>query len=179
MRAAPAVDAALGSGRVERMVITTLHAGAGGVVSVWVAAHAQAMAGPLSVNLAWIAGLAGASLLGALGFWMARRALPAAPAWLCWDGAAWQLGDAGRSEWCHDGLLPLQRVVVSLDLGAWMLLQLLPTGGEPLRWRVVSARSAGAAWHGLRVALQAHAGDPARAGDGSADVDARDPGARR
>ena len=178
MRAAPAVDAALGSGRIERMLITALHAGAGAVVSVWAAAHAQASAGWLSANLPWIAALVGASLLGALGFWLARQALPAAPARLRWDGAAWQLGDARRSELCNNGLLPLQRVVVSLDLGAWMLLQLLPAGGAPLRWHLVTVRSAGAAWHGLRVALQAHAGDPTRADDDTADPAAGGPGRR-
>lgn len=107
-------------------------------------------------GLPWIAGLAGALGLGAVGFCLARRALPAVPGRLSWDGTAW----SWRSEGSGEGLAPLQRVLVSLDLGAWLLLQGVPAGGAPLRWGVASARGVGAAWHGLRVALQAHAGDP-------------------
>ena len=55
MRAAPAVDAVLGQGRVERMLIIALHAGAGAFVSVWAAAHVEATAGRLSAWLPWLA----------------------------------------------------------------------------------------------------------------------------
>ena len=194
MRAAPAVDAALGSGRVERMLIALLHAAAGAAFLVWVAAHAEALAGPLSAGLPWLVGSAGALGLGALGFWLARQALPAEPARLCWDGTAWQLRSELRSELQIElrselrnaGLVPLQRVVVAMDLGAWMLLQLMPTDGKQsgkrsgLRsgWRVASARGVGSAWHGLRVALQAHAGAPLDTPGGEADPMAKGPGTR-
>ena len=173
MRAAPAVDAALGQGRIERMLITALHAGAGAAVSVWAAAHVEAAAGPLSVGLPWFAGLAGALGLGAVGVCLARRALPGGSSRLSWDGAVW----LWRGERLDEGLAPLQRVVVSLDLGAWVLLQLVPAGGSPPRWQVASARGVGAAWHGLRVALQAHAGDPRLPGDETPDRRAQGPGA--
>ena len=76
MSAAPAVDAVLGQGRVERMLIIALHAGAGAFVSVWAAAHVEATAGRLSAWLPWFAGLAGALGLGAVGVCLARRTLP-------------------------------------------------------------------------------------------------------
>jgi hypothetical protein len=170
MRAAPAVDAELGSGRTERMLIMGLHAAAGAAWGVWVANHAAIGAVAWLAGLQWPAGLVGAVVLGTVGRWWARRALPEGPARLCWDGAAWQ---------CRtDRLVPLRRVVVALDLGSWMLLHVVPTDGSQPRWLVASAAGVGAAWHGLRVALRAHAGDPARTGDGSADADARDPGVR-
>ena len=151
MRAAPAVDAALGSGRLERMVIALLHAGTGAAGASWASAHVGAAGGPLGDGLAaWLAP-AVALAMGAVGWLLARRALPAEPAQLCWDGTAWQLRT--------DALRPLGQVVVAMDLGAWVLLQLRPAQGRASHWRVVGARGAGAAWHGLRVALQAHAGD--------------------
>ena len=121
MRAAPAVDAALGSGRVERMLITGLHAGSGAALALWAAARAEADLGFLFAGLPWLAAGAGALVLGAVGFALALQALPCAPARLCWDSTA---------------------------------------------------------WHGLRVALQAHAGDPNKSGDSAADPSAGQPGAR-
>ena len=178
MRAAPAVDAALGSGRVERMLITGLHAGTGAALALWAAARAEADLGFLFAGLPWLAAGTGALVLGAVGFALALQALPCAPARLCWDSTAWQLGRGGGSELRTEGWLPLQRVVVALDLGAWMLLQLVPGDGTPARWRTASARGVGTAWHGLRVALQAHAGDPNKSGDSAADPSAGQPGAR-
>jgi hypothetical protein len=186
MRAAPAVEAALGQGRVERMVITGLHAGSGAALAVWAAAHAGLGAHPFVAGASfgaaqpWLAGLVGSMVLGALGCWLARQALPAGPAYLCWNGARWQLQRRAN------GLLPspiesgvpLQRVVVALDLGAWMLLQLVPADGSAPRWQVAGATGVGVAWHGLRVALQAHAGDPAGAVAGGANRSGRGPGAR-
>ena len=190
MRAAPAVDAALGSGRAERVLITLLHAAAGAAFSVWAAAHAEAVAGPFFAGLAWLLGSVGALGLGLVGCWLARQALPAEPARLRWDGSSWQLG----REWRDDDLLPLQRVVVAMDLGAWMLLQLVPAELEPAAqsaaqqagkqagkrsgWRVASAHGVGGAWHGLRVALQAHAGAPLDTDGGETDPMAKGPGAR-
>ena len=154
------------------MLITALHAGAGAAVAVWLTAHVEAAAGPLPAGLPWFAGLAGALGLGAIGVCLARRVLPGGSSRLGWDGAVW----LWRGERPDQGLVPLQRVVVSLDLGAWMLLQLVPACGLSTRWRVASARRAGPAWHGLRVALQAHAGDPRLPDDATPDRTAQGPG---
>jgi hypothetical protein len=178
MRAAPAVEAALGQGRAERMLITGLHVLAGAGLSRWVVAHVETVVGRLPAGLSWIVGLVGALALGAVGFWLARRVLPAEPSRLCWDGASWQLSSGWRGESRQEGMVPLRRVVVSLDLGAWMLLQLAPADGAPPRWRVASARGVGTAWHGLRVALQAHAGDLRIAEVASADRAVESPGSR-
>ena len=199
MRAAPAVDAALGSGRAERVLITLLHAAAGAAFSVWAAGHAEAAADPFFAGLAglagltwlaWLLGSVGALGLGLVGYWLARQALPAEPARLRWDGSSWQL----CREWRADDLLPLQRVVVAMDLGAWMLLQLVPAELEPAAqqsaqsaaqqagqrsgWWVASAHGVGGAWHGLRVALQAHAGAPLATDGGETDPMAKGPGTR-
>lgn len=152
MRAAPAVDAALASGRLERMLITLLYGMAGGVLALWAVGHSRAWAGAAATASPWLASLFAAPAMALLGAALARRVLPAEPARLGWDGTGWQLRTAGN--------LPLRRLVVALDLGDWVLLKLFPADGKPVVWRVASARSAGADWHALRVALQAHAGAP-------------------
>jgi hypothetical protein len=161
MRAAPAVDAALDAGGRERMLIVLLHAWAGVGLACWLAAQAGAAASVSVVALVLLAGAAWA----AGGAWLARRALPLDPGHLRWDGQAW---------WHGGEHLPLARVVVSLDFGTRLLLRLHPAaGGGRARWRVASAASAAAAWHGLRVALAAHAG--AVAEPGGADHNAAGP----
>jgi hypothetical protein len=139
------------------MLITLLHAGAGALLAVWLALHAQS---PFRMPML-LAAMAGAALLAVAGWWLARRALPLSPGRLRWDGQCWtSVGPQGPQ--------PLQRLVVMLDLGVWVLLRLHPVGGHAL-WRVASAASAQAAWHGLRVALAAHAGaTPAVAPGGAA-----------
>jgi hypothetical protein len=105
--------------------------------------------------------LAGAAVLAGLGWWLARRALPSGSGRLRWDGQAWSSISAL-------GLKPVQRLVVALDLGNWVLLRLHLVGGGAV-WRVASAASAQSAWHGLRVALAAYAGAaPAAAGESAA-----------
>jgi hypothetical protein len=146
MRAAPAVDAALDAGRRERMLILSLHGLAGVTLALWAAAHA-------ALGFTWPV-LAGTAIAGvvmaALGAWLASRALPADAGRLCWDGQAWH--------WLGPMALPLARLEVTLDLGVWVLLRLFPADGARPLWRVASQRGAAAAWHGLRVALEAHAG---------------------
>ena len=147
MRAAPPVDAALDTGRRERMLTLLLHMLAGAVLGAWLALHAE-----LRTATAWVFVLsASISLLAALGWWLGRRTWPAVAGRLRWDGTQWRCIDGSRD-------LPLVRVVVAVDLGIWLLLRLHPAaGGQPL-WRVASARTARGAWHGLRLALAAHAG---------------------
>lgn len=156
MRAAPAVDAALGSGRIERMLIALLYGATGAALALWGAARAEwPDDGPTLAP--WLAAVAAASAMASAGAWLARRVLPPEPARLGWDGSAWQLrGERSTA---------LSRLVVALDLGHWVLLKLAAAEGSSTLWRVASARSCGADWHGLRVALQAHAG-AARPQDG-------------
>lgn len=146
MRAAPPVAAPLGSGQPERMVITLLHALAGGVLAMWLAQHA----GWRTTGALGGAVLAAGAVLAVLGHRLAARALPATADALTWDGQTWRLGNAAAT--------PLRHVVVAVDLGLWMLLRLHPAPNGDAQWRVASAQAAGSAWHGLRVALSAHAG---------------------
>lgn len=149
MRAAPPVDAALDTGQRERMLTLLLHGLAGAVLGAWVALHAE-----WQTVTAWVAAL-GASmlLLGTLGWWLARRTWPVAPGHLRWDGVQWRCTGRGDDT-------VLVRLVVALDLGTWVLLRLHPAAGARAQWRVASARAAGGAWHGLRLALAVHAGAP-------------------
>ena len=146
MRAAPPVAVPLGSGQPERMVTILLHALAGAVLTAWTALHAGLRPGGVMAFMALAAG----ALMAALGWVLATRALPARADTLRWDGQVWRcdgLGDA-----------PLGRVVVAIDLGVWVLLCLHPATSGPPGWRVASARTAQGGWHGLRLALAAHAG---------------------
>ena len=68
MRAAPPVDAALDTGRRERMLTLLLHMLAGAVLGAWLALHAE-----LRTATAWVFVLsASISLLAALG-WLFQR----------------------------------------------------------------------------------------------------------
>jgi hypothetical protein len=145
MRAAPPVDAALADGRFERMLITLLHAGVGGLLAAWLGLHAVWPAQALL-----LASLLAAIAMAVLGAQLACRALSPLPGQLRWDGRRWHSVSP-------QGDRPLARLVVALDLGTWVLLKLHPAGGRGF-WRVASAAGAQAAWHGLRVALAAHAG---------------------
>jgi hypothetical protein len=102
--------------------------------------------------LAWLAAWA------ALGLRLARSALPNDGDFLQWDGMAWTLGlrSPGQSSATPAGLR-LDRLVLALDLGAWVLLRLHSAAGGQ-RWQVARASRAGTDWHGLRLALTAHAG---------------------
>ena len=131
------------------MLITLLHGLAGGLLATWAALHAEL---PLSQVPSVLGVLVAAAAMAAVGRWLAGRALPSIPGSLRWDGQVWNSVAGAQAQ-----AQPLQRLVVALDLGIWALLQLHPVSGRPA-WRVVSARSAPAQWHGLRVALAAHAG---------------------
>lgn len=154
MRAAPPVEVQLASGRRERCILVLLHAWAGAQCGVW-----AALWGELPAAWTWAAALSLAGLMAGLGCRLGLRSLPAcgtaagAPR-LRWDGRQW---------WLHagaDAQQRVQQVQVAIDLGPWLLLQLLLEPDRSTRWAVVDARSAGAAWHGLRRAVLAHAGRP-------------------
>lgn len=153
MRAAPPVDAPLADCRFERMLITLLHACAGVLLAAWGVLHAE---WPLG-SAALAAVVAAGGLMAAVGAWLGRLALPPSPGRLRWDGQGWHMMRLQAGQ-------PLVRLVVALDLGTWVLLQLQPAQGRAC-WRIASLGSAQAAWHGLRVALGAHAG-ALRPGDG-------------
>lgn len=147
MRAAPPVEAALDAGRRERMLTVLLHMLAGSVLAAWLALQAGLAALPAWVGVLVLA----AGVLGMLGHRLARRTWPASPGRLRWDGRQWHVAGHGADR-------PLRRVVVALDLGSRLLLQLHPADGDRPLWRVASPQSAQGAWHGLRLALAAHAG---------------------
>ena len=154
MRAAPAVRATLHGSGAERMLISGLYAISGAALAGWALAHADQT--PPSAALVIVLLVAAAA--GAVGVWQARYALPADGAYLGWDGQRWALGQhpsaSGKTALAET---PLAAVVVAIDLGAWLLLCLYPATG-PRRWQAAHAGAAGADWHGLRLALQAHAG---------------------
>ncbi|OYU68346.1 MAG: hypothetical protein CFE45_43250 [Burkholderiales bacterium PBB5] len=143
----------LAAGRVERAVMVALHGLAWAVAGHWLAPQFDASG---AAGL-WVGALFGL----ALGFPIAGQLLPIqAAARLRWTGADWQLDAADR---------PVQ-VDVQIDAGVWLLLRwrrdadaIAPDGpaealpaasGWLVAWRGVAPQ----AWHGLRVALQAHAG---------------------
>lgn len=131
------------------MLIVLLHGLAGATLALWATAHAG-LDSPMTTLAA--AGAAGAACaaMAALGAWLARRALPIDAGRLRWDGEGWR--------WLGPVEASLGRLEVSLDLGVWVLLRLHPADGARPSWRVASQRAAPADWHGLRVALGAHAG---------------------
>lgn len=147
MRAAPPVDAVLDVAATERWLIALLHALAGAMLAHWALQLSEAGL-PFWVHV--LAVVAAGLAVAVPGAWLARRALPRDAGRLAWDGACWRLQPRG---------VLLAAVVVALSTERWMLLRLLPGAGVPL-WRVASARAAGPHWHGLRVALTAHAAQP-------------------
>jgi hypothetical protein len=151
MQAAPAVSADLDDGRPERVLISLLHALTGAAIAAWAQGHFDVTSSVQGLIVVIFAGVA-AALLGA---GLARHALPADAQCLRWDGQVWSLvlrapGGVGAG-------IAVARLVVAIDLGPWLLLRAYAVAGGS-RWQVARASCAGAAWHGLRVALRAHAG---------------------
>ena len=159
MRAAPAVRALLHGGGAERMLISGLYAISGAALAGWaLAGWALANTDQTRQGAAWAIVLLATVAAGALGAWQARAALPADGAYLGWDGQGWTLGRHPAADGkAAPAETPLLAVVVAIDLGAWLLLRLQPAAG-PRRWQAARAGQSGADWHGLRLALQAHAG---------------------
>lgn len=161
MRAAPPAQAALSGGRLERALVLALHMLAALVLVAWLHRRLGLTGALPALACLWA--------LACLGRALARRLMPVAAAGsgtqaLRWDGQRWWLLPAQAQA------LPLERLAVHIDLGPWLLLRLRPADA-PRRalWRVVSRASAGTGWHGVRVALQAHAGQngqPALQGQG-------------
>ena len=152
MQAAPAVSADLDDGRPERVLISLLHALTGAAIAAWAQGHFDVTSSVQGLIVAIVAGVAAAWL----GAGLARLALPANAQCLRWDGQVWSLvlrapgGGVGAE-------MAIERLVVAIDLGSWLLLRAYAVAGGS-RWQVARASCVGAAWHGLRVALKAHAG---------------------
>ncbi len=127
MRAAPAVAVRCSGGALWRALRTGLPALAAGSCSAWLLLHLEVPAWPaLGVAVA-VGGFA----------W--RRTRPQ-DLLLQWDGQRWLVdGEAGRLQ-------------LMMDLGPCLLLRLHRAQGTAL-WVPVTAREAGAAWHGLRAAV--------------------------
>jgi hypothetical protein len=177
MRTAPAVSAALDDQGLERVLIVSMHILSALALAVWAALQT----GLARSSIAWLASVAWIAAAAVFGIWQARRALAADGQHLIWDGASWALTTRARRS---GGALAggtgtggsmrtaIDRVVMTLDLGAWVLLR-LQAGAGGSRWQVVRARSAGSAWQALRLALLTEARlagpRPGQAGSGPQD----------
>ena len=144
MRAAPPVRVALRRSRGWIAFVAVCGALAAAQALAWLAkGWFDAPAGAVVAQVAIGAPL-GAWAVGA---W-AWRAQP--PGTLQFDGARWQWLDRPG------------RVIVAVDLQAWMLLRFRPEGGVGRRlWIAASRRGAGAHWPALRAALYSSGADAA------------------
>lgn len=142
--APPAVEVTLGTGRRERGLVAGLYALAAAVLAAWVSAHLD-----WPLHAAWpLCAAAGA----AMGCQLVRPLRGA----LRWDGAGWShLPTAGQQT-------PLDGVDLQMDLGGWLLVRTRPTSASfgAGAWCGITAREAGLAWHGLRLALYHGAASP-------------------
>ena len=154
MRAAPPIDCPLSDGRVERRLITALHAATGALLGGWSLASTGADIPPAAVA-AWLAACAGVG--GLLGMPLARRTLAARRLRLRWDGQRWSLLATPDGAGAQAVDQPLGELALALDLGPWQLLR-LRCDGSAVRWAVARQAVAGAQWHGLQLALHAHGG---------------------
>ena len=124
MQAAPAISADLDDGRPERVLISLLHALTGVAVAAWAEGLLEVTSSVQGMIVAVVAGVASA-LLGA---GLARLALPGNAQCLRWDGQAWSLvlrapvGGLGVE-------IAVAHLVVSIDLGPWLLLRAYAAAG--------------------------------------------------
>ncbi|MCX7659572.1 MAG: hypothetical protein N2040_03340 [Caldimonas manganoxidans] len=66
---------------------------------------------------------------------------------LRWDGQCWHWREPERRHECRG------RATVRIDLGAWMLLQLVPHQGRGTVWLPLQRAGLEARWHALRCAV--------------------------
>lgn len=158
MRVAPPVQAQSCGAGTWLSVQQGLYALSAFVLVFWAGGHVGAGSGELLPG-----SLAAAIVVAA----QAARVLRQPPRQLVWDGARW-------------AVLPLsddrQAVVVTLvlDLGGWMLVQLVPAEPSgrsgwrlgPSQWLALSQRDNAAVWADLRVAL--YSWRPAQGGSDAA-----------
>lgn len=139
MRAAPPVEVPLSAARAERAVCAALY-GLAALASVVAVGSALGL-GPLP-RLAEAAA-ACAAVAGAM-TWRPPRGR------LRWDGQSWAVLTAPAQ--CRR----IDRLQSQIDFGHWVLLRWSVEGRRRATWASLRAADAGAAWHGLRVALAAH-----------------------
>jgi hypothetical protein len=137
MRAAPAVQLDVETGRGWRWALCALLLLAGLSAAAWAAASGSA--------LAWF--VAGLVLVYAAALTRACRVPGRAR--LAWDGAAWTLLAPG------DTAAQRGAVEVRLDLGDALLLRFVPDTGTRRRgrWLPLQRSTVAPAWHALRCAL--------------------------
>ena len=144
MHAAPPVRVALGRSRGWVAFVAACGGLAALQVTTWLAQGLEwspVIAGSVSLSSAIAAALGSG--------WAAWRAQ--VPGGLSWDGQRWQ--------WCERP----GRLILAIDLQAWMLLCFQADQGTPRRrcWIAASRRSVGGAWPALRAALYSSGADAA------------------
>ena len=145
--ASPAFSLTVQTTARERGLLALWCALAAAALGTWLALHGWALAfdRPPPDGLALAAALV-SGLPAALAGW---HALPVAAAQLTWGGDRWACSVPD-----DEGVAPLEgRLEPMIDLGIWMLLRFRSTAQPLVRWLVVDASRAGAAWHPLRAAL--------------------------
>ena len=138
MRTAPAVRVVCDLGGAWRWLQALLYGVASAALAAWCA---------LRFNAAMPVVIFVAALVAIAAFVLGMCLLSKGTATLNWSGAAWSL-DVGN------GAVDLQRVDIMLDLGAALLLRLLPATGRAY-WMPVRRRESGAAFPLLCAALYA------------------------
>ena len=116
------------------------------VLGSWLVTAAWAMSAS-QVHPGWLAASLLLLLIASVGLLVQTWRL--APMSLRWDGQLWHVGPATtRGEEPHSG-----RLLVALDLGAWLLLRFVPEEARRGRWLPVQRRGHEPAWHGLRATV--------------------------
>jgi hypothetical protein len=143
MRASAPFQVTIRSFGYWRAAVACLLAASAGSMIAFAMAHGESA--PAAWRLTGLA-LSIAIVLGGAGL------LRCPPMSLRWDGQCWHLGPAASA-----GEEPASgRVVVCLDLGAWMLLRFeheVTVRGAHIRWLPVQRRGMEAHWHALRCAV--------------------------
>lgn len=144
MRTAPALQVTVARYGLWRGALLGLAVAATAAVTLWWATAGVPAAAGASVLL-------GTLLLSG---WLLRAEWRRPPCVLRWDGQCWHWGTPGAPAARHGS----GRVVVTLDLGSWMLLRLVPDGADRRRraraaWLPVQARGLEPHWHALRCAV--------------------------
>jgi len=155
MHAAPPVRMSLAPDPAWRYFVTACAGAAAANLSAWIAAQAQ-WRGPETMAVALMAAVLACALAA-----RALRRDGTGVGMLAWDGATWMWAP-GHSQPAAGELR------VMIDLGAWMLLRLVPTASaQRASWLTASRRQAAALWPLWRAAIFSRrpGSEPATAAD--------------